>query len=277
MLDAALMHPAISGPLHILGSDLEDKKWVFILGCYNSGTTLLAELLQAHTNLDGLRNEGAFLTDSLPYPERHGWPRMWIKCADQLRVSSDDATRARRIRRHWSLWRKGNAEHVVEKSISNVLRIDFLQENFNGPTFVHIVRNGYAVAAGIRNKANLRRWRNPDGYSEYPISLCARQWVESLSEVRRAEKRGVEIKTVHYEDVVSDPVSTLAPVFESIGVDAIADMSRWGEFSVHEKKSRITNMNESSISTLSGAEIAEIRDIAGESLATFGYESSLGI
>ncbi len=271
IVDALLMQPWICGPLHVFGNELEDKRWVFVLGCYNAGTTLLAEMLQTHPDLDGMRNEGAYLTDSLPYPERLGWPRMWSACADKLLVADDDSARAARIRRHWSLFVRGNPDYVVEKSISNALRIEFLRRNFRDAKFVHIVRNGYAVAAGIRNKANLARWRNPQGYTRYPIELCAEQWVESLRVVEAAINAGAPIITIHYEALAADPVATLAPVFDYIGVEPIRDATVWGRMNVHERSSEIRDMNARSIASLTDEDREAVRTVAGEALERYGY------
>ena len=271
LIDALLMQPWVCGPLDVFGNEMEGRKWVFIVGCYNSGTTLLAELLQAHSKLDGLRNEGAFLTDQLPYPERLGWPRMWSRCADEMRVSSDEAERARKIKKHWSLWIRGQNEYAVEKSISNTLRIEFLAKHFNEAKFIHIVRNGYAVAAGIRRKSNLRRWKNPDGLTAYPIDYCASQWRDSLVEVERCVDAGLPIVTISYEDVVSNTVQALSPVFEFIGVSPIVDANAWGELHIHEKSSRIKDMNAASIEQLDEQDQKIIESVAGDYLAKFGY------
>jgi hypothetical protein len=271
LVDATLMQPWVAGPLHIFGNEMPGKSWIFIVGCYNSGTTLLAELLQTHPELDGLRNEGAFLTDQLPYPERFGWPRMWSECADMLRVPHDDLQRARRIKRHWSLWVKGKSDYIVEKSISNTLRMRFLEENFENAKFVHIVRNGLAVSAGIQKKANLVRWKNPEGLKCYPIDLCARQWSESINVVDVEVARGAPVITVRYEDIAADPVSALRPVFDYIGVEAISDPSVWGKMQVHEKSSTIRDMNKASIASLTKRDDSIIRQVAGENLKRFGY------
>lgn len=270
--DRLLMQPATQRVLHHFGNELEDKKWVFILGCYNSGTTLLAELLQTHERLDGLPNEGAFLSDALPYPERFGWPRMWFKCSDEMAVPANDDARARRIRRQWSLWLRGNPDFVVEKSIANVLRIEFLMNNFDDVTFVHIVRNGYAVAAGIQKKANLVRWRNPEGLKRYPIELCASQWSESVRRVHEASKDGAPILEIAYEDLTIDPIGTLKPVFKYLRVDPLRDASVWGKMDIHGVQSDIQNMNASSIRGLSEKDIAIIRRVAGPELASYGYQ-----
>ena len=271
LLDATLMQPWAPQLFQILSRDISDRSWIFIVGCYNSGTTLLAELIQTHRELEGLRNEGAFLTNQLPYPEQFGWPRLWVKCADKLHVPDDDTARAAKIKRHWSVWVKSNSRFVVEKSISNTLRIRFLEANFKNARFVHIVRNGYAVAAGIRRKANLSRWNNPDGLTSYHIEYCAEQWNESLNVVEKEVERGSPIITVRYEDIVADPVKALEPVFEFCDVEPIRDASAWGRMQVHEKTSEIRDMNQTSIATLSVEEMQTIRDIAGKNLDRFGY------
>jgi hypothetical protein len=269
--DRVLMQPATQKLLQRFGNELEDKRWVFVLGCYNSGTTLMAEMLQAHRNLDGFPNEGAFLSDVLPHPERFGWPRMWCECADEMVVPADDVERAARIKRQWSLWLRGNPDVVVEKTISNVQRVDFLQQNFRDARFVHILRNGYAVAEGIRRKANLARWNNPEKLTQYPMEMCARQWVASIRSVESAQANGAPIKTVRYEDLTEDPLAVMADIFRFVDVDPIDDASVWGEMDIHEKRSTIRNMNAASIVRLSADEIAVIKDVAGAELDRYGY------
>ncbi len=269
--DRVLMWPVFPALLGAVGREPVDKSWVFVLGCYNSGTTLLAEILQAHERLDGMRNEGAFLTDSLPYPEKLGWPRMWCRCEDKLKEARLDVDTARRIRRQWGWWIRGNPEYVVEKSVSNVLRIDFLNSFFSNAKFVHIVRNGYAVAAGIRNKANLKRWKNPEQLEEYPIEMCAHQWSRSLQLVEQAAECGVDIITLKYEDLTRESVAAMTPVFDYIGVEPIQDPSRWGQLSVHEKVSEIRDMNAGSLALLRNDDVERIDSVAGKKLREYGY------
>ena len=40
----------------------EPKKWLFLVGCYNSGTTLLRDILNEHPEIKGLPLEGVRLT-----------------------------------------------------------------------------------------------------------------------------------------------------------------------------------------------------------------------
>ena len=160
------------------GKELRPERWIFVVGCYNSGTTLLASILRQHPLLAGLPAEGAFLTDSLPYPEQFGWPRMWCECQDKMRlgIGPDGARLALRIKKHWSIWYPRDAINLVEKSVANTARIPYLNEYFAPAYFIYIIRNGYVISKSIQDKANLNRWKNPIYHERYPIELCAKQW-----------------------------------------------------------------------------------------------------
>ena len=72
------------------------KQWVFLLGCYNSGTTILRDVLGAHPEVSTMPREGVKLTDLFPTPEHQGWFRMTHRCAPgSLIPSTDNATDVR--------------------------------------------------------------------------------------------------------------------------------------------------------------------------------------
>lgn len=105
LADRLIMQPQVQQCLLPFGRELRPQRWIFVLGCYNSGTTLLATMLRQHPDIAGLPTEGASLSDALPYPERFGWPRMWHQCPEQVRADPEDGeARASRIRLQWSLW-----------------------------------------------------------------------------------------------------------------------------------------------------------------------------
>ncbi len=124
------------------------------MDCYNSGTTLLAQILRKHPDISGLPIEGTFLTDALPQPESFGWNRMWWKCLEQVRLEPDSVSPAtlRRIKRQWSVWLDWRKPNLLDKSIPNTARMPFLQAEFGPAYFVYIVRNGYAVAEGALSR-----------------------------------------------------------------------------------------------------------------------------
>ena len=130
------------------------EKWVFIVGCYNSGTTLLHEILTNHPQIGYLPTEGHFLTDQLPSEHELDIPRMWHLRKKLFQLESDDSLPdATRIKREWSMRLKNrNSPILLEKSPQNGARMPWLQDNFENAHFIALIRNGYAVAEGIRRK-----------------------------------------------------------------------------------------------------------------------------
>lgn len=253
-----------------LGNPLSDKKWIFILGCYNSGTTLLDQVLSRHHAVSGLMDEGVVLTDKLPRPEDFGWRRMWCMCEDQLKVAGNLHTIADRVKRHWSNFYDVRKSWLVEKSISNTVRSRFFAEHFQPAFFIHIVRNGYAVTEGIRRKAAIMPGNPLHGQGQYPWELCARQWRRSLEVVDENKAHMTNFLEISYEQLTENPGETVKAICSFLGIGfepAMIDAS----FAVHEKDEAITNMNARSLARLSPGDIAAINSVAGDCLKRYGY------
>lgn len=249
------------------------SRWVFIVGCYNSGTTLLAKLLSEHSAVSTLPGEGVAFTDSLNRPEEFGWPRMWVRCENDMRVErSDEDVVARRVKRQWGCAAIGTGDNFLEKSIANASRIEFFEKHFQPAYFIHIVRNGYAVAEGIRRKAIPSKWGNLEYSDSYPISLCAKQWLHTEERLAQGKGKVKNILHVSYEELVSEPERILKNIFDYLGVEWEGGVNR-NDVLVHGRKGPIVNMNGDSISRLSKDDIETIYDIAGTMLDRYGYTS----
>jgi|GEM_PF-393781 len=271
-LDRLIMQPWVHRVLMPLGHDLQPDRWIFVIGCYNSGTTLLASILRQHPDIAGLRTEGVYLANELPYPEAFGWPRMWSECADQIHIPVEgEAGRAKRIRRQWSLWFPRGARNLVEKSVANAARMPFLNAHFQPAYFIYIVRNGYATAAGIREKANLRRWGNPHAEGGYPITLCARQWRVTDETVAR-DAAGVEhFLEVRYEDLVTAPAATLDRITGFLKLEPIPRAPLQQAWNIHGTAATVQDMNATSLARLNADDVTAIEAEAGERLRLRGY------
>lgn len=270
---AGLMNKFVQRALLPFGRDLKPDRWIFVVGCYNSATTLLASILREHPHIGGLPNEGAFLTDVLPYPETYHWPRMWSQCLDKVRggVDMDSKEKAERIKRHWSLWYPNGAQNLVEKSISNATRLLFLQEYFKPAYFIYIVRNGYVVSKGIQKKANYKRWGSPYRETGYPIELCAEQW-QMTDEI--VEKDSLELDNflrISYEELTETPQDTFSKITDFLGVQPMPEKVLGDKWSVHDTVSSITNMNHIGLSRLVNTDFEKIEEAAGETLKKYGY------
>lgn len=255
------------------GRDLRPDRWIFVLGCYKSGTTVLARILGSHPEINALPREGVFLTDSLPHPEQFGWTRMWARCLDDVGLDPGELPerKIRKIKKQWSLWLPRDASNVLEKSVVNSARIPFLDAHFSPAYFIAIVRNGYAVAEGIRRSASPGRWGNQQFPVAYPIELCAEQWKVSDEVISRDRSRVGRFVQIRYEELVEEPETVLRRITGFLGLppmDAEVVDRTWA---LQGHDDPIRNMNPRSLARLSAADRRSIESVAGDVLQKYGY------
>jgi len=256
-------------------TSVKPNKWVFVVGCYNSGTTLLANLLALHPKISGLPVEGVAFTSHLKKPEDFGWTYMWHKCKDEISLPPvRDPKKAKEIMKDWRPWFSKSATIFLEKSVSNMLRMGWLEANFNPTWFVAIVRNGYAVAEGIRRHARPGNYNNPYYKKQYPIELCAEQWRQAAYILRQEVNKRTNLKIIRYEDLVANPVEMLQNIWNWLGLenfeinfDPIQNIISANDFRV-----RVVNQNKKSISNLSHDDIEKISPIIEKEMIALGYE-----
>jgi hypothetical protein len=104
--------------------------WLFILGCNNSGTTLLGKILGAHPAIRTLPKEGHHVTRALPDPVQVevGLGRMFTRRLDLFRwTEDDDGSRVPRIKYDWACRFSGEPPGILlEKSPPDLLRSRWL-------------------------------------------------------------------------------------------------------------------------------------------------------
>lgn len=244
------------------------QKWIFVVGCYNSGTTLLSEILATHNMIGSLPTEGHFLTDQFPSEYDLGISRMWMVREDLYRLTEKDAgPDTVRLKKEWGMRMNDRSKPVLlEKSPQNGSRTRWLQKHFANAYFIAMIRNGYAVAEGISRKAK------PEcQMGKWPINTCAEQWRISNEVLQEDSAYLKHFMWVRYEDFTTDPGRELGKILKFIGVDQHVNIDVEKQWSVHERSESIRNMNDESISRLSAYEIQAINSIAGKCLSAFGY------
>lgn len=249
------------------------EKWVFILGCYNSGTTLLQNTLALHTEISTLPREGVRFTSELPQPEDLGWTRMWVKCKSYMQIEDEKTPdKAKQVMADWSPWWKKAATVYLEKSISNLTRISWLCNNFDNCYFIGITRNGYCSIEGMRRKARPKGEAISSlGSTEYPIELCAEQWVEA-NRLLHSRTNNLRIVQLKYEEFVADPVSVLTNLYNFLDI-ATPELSFIdGVLFINGTDVPISNMNSRSISSLTTNDVAKINRVIRETQLKLGYE-----
>lgn len=263
----------IASWLRTLAQPANPEKWVFIVGCYNSGTTLLERLLSTHSKISAL-DEGVFRTDELLTPEELGWTRMWYKVKDQVRLKAQDqGPDVDILKKDWSIFFDHSKPVFLEKSIVNSARMLWLQENFENSYFIFIVRNGYAVAEGIKRKASKERWGiQKERYKpSYPIEMCAKQWVESNKIIEKDAQSINNFKKIYYEDLCKHPNKTVRKIWDFIGFNQTPNLDSAKKWQIQEKNLKIENMNNSSFSQLSKQDIEIIEKKASKILKFYNY------
>jgi hypothetical protein len=264
----------VSAVFSFFGKELQPKKWVFIIGCYNSGTTLLTEIFEKNNQLSVLPDEGVMLTNQLPRPEDFGWQRMWSQCENKMKIDEANAVEvARIIKRHWSHFVQKRPLIVVEKSIANAVRMQFFQEHFPNSYFIYIVRNGYAVAEGIKRKANVMPENQAKLGAKYPIEFPAKQWQTSIDVVERDRETIKNFLEISYEELTSDLKGTSLRVTNFLGINPFDDNTLQGDFEVHGNKMKVSNQNAKSFARLSQEEWSVLNSIANNGLKKYSYFS----
>lgn len=244
-------------------------KWAFIVGSYNSGTELLLKLLGTHPDVSSLPVEGVFLTEEIQEGYEIGLSRMWVLREDFFRMDeTSTGPDIERLKREWQIRLDRRKPVFVEKTPSNAARTRWLQKHFHNAHFIALVRNGYAVAEGIRRKGEPRHL--PDGW---PIDLCARQWARSYEILLEDAEHLDNVLWVKYEDLAEDTERELERIADFLQLKRGVDAFAWDrEWKVHEREAPIRNMNAGSMGRLSASDIATINEEAGEMLRYFGYE-----
>ena len=250
----------------------EGRTYVFIVGCYDSGTTLLDHILGCHEEISNLPTEGVVLTSQLSRPEDFGWPRLWYKCADCVRLDEmDTELDVKRLKKEWGFWFDKKKPLFLEKSIANSARIRWLNKNFDQPYFISIIRNGYCVAEGIRRRsrqAKVKAFKFRE--SGYPIKWCADQWVVN-NDVIEEETRDIErVMKITYEDLTDNLEETIRVILQWLPLKN-KDVPRVGNFTFRGESGAVRNMNEQSIARLSLQDVKEINEVAGAHLKKWGY------
>lgn len=245
----------------------KNKTWVFLVGCYNSGTTLLAELLGQHPSISALPTEGHFITDQFVKDYDVGLPRMWVEREDLFRLNeTDEGPDPVRLTKEWAMRLNCNKPVLLEKSPPNSAKTRWLQRHFENAHFVGIVRDPYAVSEGITRKADPKHLIN-----SWPIEMSAYQWMRSNQILKQDAEHLDHMMWVKYEDLADDTVGTLNKITEFIGIQRFDDFEAGRSWSIHERNEQVRNMNAESIKRLSPQQIEKVTSVAGEMIDVFGY------
>ena len=246
-------------------------KWCFIVACNNSGTSLLQNILEKSDTVSTLPYEGQIYTRVLARARRKGFERVWSEYSEKLTVNIGHSLRdGPRLLHDWTKDLKTPLhELIVEKTPANILRMTWLQRIFHKSYFVGLIRNGYAVAEGIKRKGNK------------DISRAARHWNIVNKKMLDESKRVRRFLLLNYEQLSEHPEKTMKQLANFLELDPQPleqAVCKTFDFTTvaGSGPSPIQNLNDESIARLSSDDITKIRTNADEMLEYFGYKIDKG-
>jgi hypothetical protein len=144
----------------------------------------------------------------------------------------------------------------VAKPLPMIGNLDVLQAAHPSARLIHIVRDGRAVAASIKDKFMRSGESSGEG-----VAQAASRWLEVLDEVERLE---LPVMTVRYEDLCADVHGWVHRALEHAGVDA-------ERFPYTGIPQRLTVTNQRRLQELSSSELEAVQAAQAAALERLGY------
>jgi len=211
---------------------------------------VLRPLLGYHWRKEQHKDEG-LLTRVIPRP---GEAQTIVEYVLAAPTDSEAAARLRRVvddecRR----WRKSV---LLAKPLVLRGRLNLMAAAHSNARIVHIVRDGRAVAASVREK-----YTHPGESEAQGLERAAAYWAEWIDEVERV---GLPTVTVRYEDLCADVHGELARALEHAGLDPDA-------FPFDRVPTTLSATNRSRLDQLAPAELEAIQGAHAPVLRSLGY------
>lgn len=231
---------------------------IFVIGCSRSGTTIFLDVFRQHSELADWSEAGQIL--ELRYYDRE---------CDHLRDETDaTAFERRRLQSLFGVFVSITGKpRLLNKHPQNSYRIRFLKAIFPDAIFIHLVRDGRAVAlsnlaqvkrdrfrqripfGSFPKPRNWRNWLDRTGEEQY-----AYQWVDVVEYIRETAKSELCDRNyieVRYEEFCSDPAGVLTALDDFCGLarggrdpqriphDLRIDNDKWMTVWNEDQKSRV--------------------------------------
>jgi len=208
--------PEVLADLGIETGDDGEPEYIFIGGAGRSGTTLLRAMLDAHPRIR-CGPELKIIPDLCQM--RLGWTKSLGPELEAAGAQPDVLDNMLRATISTLLDGAGpEAPRIAEKTPHNLLFIDLLGRIFPRAMFVHVIRDGRAVAASLVRQ----KWNNP--LTGDPLWYCAnltnaaRYWQDTIQAVQgqagAVPGRYIEVR---YERLVADPKGEMRRLLAMLG------------------------------------------------------------
>ena len=213
---------------------------VFIIGSGRSGTTLLINTLAVHDDIATYPGEANDLWHPQTYPWRDSkhrdfLPPIWVDPEEFTHLSLKYRTRSqvKTVRSVFGAYQfLMGRKCFLNKSAMITFMIPFILKEFPDARFVHLIRDGRAVALSYAKKGYKKNQANLNLYKrhglDYPfkeiLKACARSWKLHIEEVER-QKRELQLEDkgiiyeIRYEEFCANPHNYLYNIAKIMGID----------------------------------------------------------
>lgn len=211
----------------------------FIIGCARGGTTLLVDTLAAHNEIASYPDEANELWHPQTFPWRYSKHRAYIPPIEvnperftELSLKYRAPSQVRCIKAVFGAYQlvMGKAR-FLNKSAMITFMIPFVLEQFPNVKFIHLVRDGRAVALSWAKKEHIKIEENLDLYSNQGFGIsfeellknCAESWKRHIFEVER-QKKALELDKqdimyeLRYEDFCLNPHEYLREIADFMDI-----------------------------------------------------------
>ena len=255
----------------------------FFIGCGRSGTTLLARILATNPEIAVYPYEG----NELWHPGAFPWYRsdrrtlpIWADpygftdASLERRTPRDD----RRLRAVFGAYQTlAGGRSFVNKTVLVTFMIEHIGDLFPGARFLHVCRDGRAVALSFARKELRRIDQHPAPYEASGIRFSLDQLIEAfgahweahVTEIERQREAGVltpaNFHELRYEDFCRSPDVELSRIASFLEVDDRFDLERFVP---------INDMNEKVDKELDRATVSRLTERMQPALELKGYATS---
>jgi len=259
--------------------EVSSETHIFVLGPPRSGTMLVKNVLQSHTEVCGVEGETWFFLRKNIAGFCH--PSIPDEQMQELIRSSRSVTElfdrfAARIRR------KQGGARFLEKTPEHALQLDYLLDHFPAADIVFVVRD---PRDGLRSAKNF-----PGYWATLPDEDRTGGYITTWKECVEAYRRHCEhtaIELVRYEDFCRRPDETLSTMADAIGLtvqDHQLDPQSYGATSATEVDGH-TRLQEPITAKsvgkwkdeLAQEEIARVERVLADEMTTLGYSLTRGL
>ncbi len=225
------------------GDTLRGKRPVFVLGSPRSGTTLLYHMLLSAGGFAVYRTESNVFNLLVPRfgdlrvrENRQQLMRVWLGSKLYARSGLDSGQIEAKILRECQsggdflrivmeeITRKQGMERWADCTPEHLLYLDQIKKAFPDALIIHILRDGRDVALSLEKQG----WIRPYPWDTQKSLLVAGLYWEWI--VNRGRRAGRELcndyMELHFEDLISEPLPTLAALGQFIEHDLNFDRIR---------------------------------------------------